>query len=768
MPYDLTGRLAAEPPPVRRTPADAGDTSDRLPAPTQHEVPSASRPDTAGSVDAVLYSVGCVDGARMARTLEFHRDELAGMYRREAVDAGWVASPLRAGRGCVILPVPQNTRLDLLEGLLVDLAIAYSLDLKPPFRVVAECEVDPVCQARPRFGRRANLGFARSSSERLSGGTIMDVESRLAELLLEWDERHRQGLDVPAGELCAACPDLAPLLAARIADLKAMSWADHGPHAGEGEAPDARCGTSPPGSRVADPPAGDVNVTAYAPLEYPADHTDAPVSSAGSSGGEPGDAQSVLGLLRSWVGRRPSGDQPANEGTPNGGHGELLADIKAHVEREMASGDARYRIQLDGLNGEVEGKSWSFVRCAWVGRHHSSDLLFTGADHSASRRHAVMVPDGRDWWIADLGSTNGTWVNATRVDARQVVRLTAGDVVQFGRLTFRVATLSPDYTRLAAGGVGRSVPPGIGVRVFGLALGEVRVFPPAVYRSLAVFPLHTDGRAKADYVLGDEAVAAGNVAIAEVSDQGTVPELRVVNRGGDPALFLEGEELRGGKQNRILNASVLVPPRSEVTVPVSCVEQGRWRRDVDHSSPSQTVCPPTLRFTLKSSVGQSLHEGRGHRSDQLAVWGDVRRQHDTLGVQSVTTSMSDSFTAFGAEIADACRFLPYVEGSSGLAVAIGPDLVSVDLFDRAETCRKVWGRLMSGVRLGELVAGRAGDAPGVDAVAGWIDAARLADWRPTPTVGGGQEYRADGGGWAGSALLADVALVHFSLVARPV
>jgi len=55
---------------------------------------------------------------------------------------------------------------------------------------------------------------------------------------------------------------------------------------------------------------------------------------------------------------------------------------------------------------------------------------------------------------------------------------------------------------------------------------------------------------------------------------GSVPDLLVDNRGDVRVLFLEGEELIGAKQNRILNTSVLVPAHSKIKIPVSCVEPG--------------------------------------------------------------------------------------------------------------------------------------------------------------------------------------------------
>ena len=49
----------------------------------------------------------------------------------------------------------------------------------------------------------------------------------------------------------------------------------------------------------------------------------------------------------------------------------------------------------------------------------------------------------------------------------------------------------------------------------------------------------------------------------------------MVNRSDDMVFVMDGEEVVGGKQNRIVNASFLIAPKSEVALPVSCVER-RW------------------------------------------------------------------------------------------------------------------------------------------------------------------------------------------------
>src|ERR1700722_19620721 len=103
-----------------------------------------------------------------------------------------------------------------------------------------------------------------------------------------------------------------------------------------------------------------------------------------------------------------------------------------------------------------------------------------------------------------------------------------------------------------------------------------------VGQSLTVFPLYAEAGKPVEYQLADEAIAAATVAVQEISEGGAVPELLVENTGDSRVLFLEGEELRGAKQNRILNTSILVPAKAKIKVPVSCVEQGRWRHTSRH------------------------------------------------------------------------------------------------------------------------------------------------------------------------------------------
>jgi hypothetical protein len=70
-----------------------------------------------------------------------------------------------------------------------------------------------------------------------------------------------------------------------------------------------------------------------------------------------------------------------------------------------------------------------------VGRGGQNDLVLDG-DEFASARHARIEMRGDGVWVQDLDSTNGTYVNGSRVAGAQ--RLDAGDVLRVGETDLRV------------------------------------------------------------------------------------------------------------------------------------------------------------------------------------------------------------------------------------------------------------------------------------------------------------------------------------------
>ena len=298
-----------------------------------------------------------------------------------------------------------------------------------------------------------------------------------------------------------------------------------------------------------------------------------------------------------------------------------------------------------------------------------------------------------------------------------------------------------------------------------VALPSLYVGDPIRYESLSVFPLFYNSNSKVEYRLSHLALADQSLLIEEVGRDGSVPDLLVENNSDVRVLFLEGEELLGAKQNRMVNTSVLVPAHSKIKIPVSCVEQGRWAYLSRYFAPSQSHSPAKLRRTLKASVSQSLKEQRGHVSDQTKVWGEVTTLQALHGVASETMSMSDTFEAHQLRIAVYQEALKYVNGATGLAVAIGEKVVASDLFDKPATCQLVWDRLLSGVVFDALEADRTNQHASLSDVEELLATTDAMNWVQATTVGDGEERRGESPqGDHASVLALEETVVHLSVI----
>lgn len=184
------------------------------------------------------------------------------------------------------------------------------------------------------------------------------------------------------------------------------------------------------------------------------------------------------------------------------------------------------------------------------------------------------------------------------------------------------------------------------------------------------------------------------VQVTEVSESGSVPHLRVTNALDVKLLLLDGQELVGAKQNRILNTDVLVPAGATLTIPVSCVEQGRWRSISPQFAPGKSASYRTRQAKMER-VHASLKQRQAHDADQAAVWQEVEaslRMSDAD--DSPTRALADAYARRERELDSFRSTLRLPDRTVGVAVFHGRAFRGIDLFDREATLREFWATLL--------------------------------------------------------------------------
>jgi hypothetical protein len=231
-------------------------------------------------------------------------------------------------------------------------------------------------------------------------------------------------------------------------------------------------------------------------------------------------------------------------------------------------------------------------------------------------------------------------------------------------------------------------------------VSTIEIGSAATAGNLALIPLLARSPAEpadpSGYLLYQQAHDMGLVSIAEVSEAGTVSELRVANRADRPILLVEGEVLLGMKQTRVLNLTILVPALTMLEVPVSCVESGRWRAVSGEATGKAAVnLAPSVRAAKTVTVARSMRGAYSFASDQGAVWAGVDRVLDRHGAQAPSRSYADLTTGGNSRMAGIASSLGPEPGQVGVIACVAGRVACVDVFDAPQVLAALWSGLVS-------------------------------------------------------------------------
>lgn len=299
------------------------------------------------------------------------------------------------------------------------------------------------------------------------------------------------------------------------------------------------------------------------------------------------------------------------------------------------------------------------------------------------------------------------------------------------------------------------------------ALERVEVAEPMQAGPLQVFGLRWHPPGELAYTTLDEALAGGQFQVTEISESGSVPTLRVVNKGLERVLMIAGEQLIGAKQNRVLNATIMVGPEAVLDVPVSCVEAGRWgyRSRSFHSKGSSSHSH--LRAMMSKQVSASYRTTGKPSSDQQQVWREVDRKLRAMGSSSGSSELEKVYDDHQASLREALVGVKVSEDWSGVAFAFGGRLAGLDLFDKPGTLTRLVPKLVRAYAIDAVEAPRTDRSVGRAEVESWLQSLVKASYERFDSPGLGDDFRIQANTAVGAGLIVDDHPVHVELFPEP-
>jgi hypothetical protein len=283
--------------------------------------------------------------------------------------------------------------------------------------------------------------------------------------------------------------------------------------------------------------------------------------------------------------------------------------------------------------------------------------------------------------------------------------------------------------------------------------------------ALTVFPLLGADKPGPRYLTLDEALAKNLAEVTEISAEGRVPELFFENKGDDPILLVDGEILVGAKQNRVLNLTILVRPKSRVTIPVSCVEQGRWSSSRPNFTSADHAMFAAAKAHKAEHVSATMRASGRRAGSQSAVWKDIEERLEKVGAASPTQAMNAAYEHRREHLERAVAAIKPIASQRGAVYLVNGKLAGIEVFDKAETYAKLAPKL---ARSYALDADASGEARKADPLVVSLTLARLKTLKieSYPGTDMGTDLRLADEALNGAALVAGEAVLHLEAFSK--
>lgn len=152
------------------------------------------------------------------------------------------------------------------------------------------------------------------------------------------------------------------------------------------------------------------------------------------------------------------------------------------------------------------------------------------------------------------------------------------------------------------------------------------------YENMTVVPILSDTNTPFDVLDLKEGLKMGLVKIEEC-DNSNIEQVKLKNNSISPLILLDGEEIAGSLQNRIISQTMIIAPKSEIKIPVNCSEKGRntYKSEFHYSNYMANSNTRRKKVYNKNKLRQNV------------VWSSIDDLEKDKNTCSKTNALRDSY-----------------------------------------------------------------------------------------------------------------------------
>jgi hypothetical protein len=228
-----------------------------------------------------------------------------------------------------------------------------------------------------------------------------------------------------------------------------------------------------------------------------------------------------------------------------------------------------------------------------------------------------------------------------------------------------------------------------------------RISGPYSGDNLSVYLIQSDDQDPREFMTLEQGFKEGLVKVTE-KDQAQVHELQVDNQSDYPLFLQEGDRLEGGKQDRTIVASLVIPPHSgKMAVPTFCIEAGRWvagsRGTSFRATGNYAYAPKAIRCAAK------INKDQGQVWKSVAVHKDAAAKAVSAGNRNTSLNemldspeiqkITDQLTAALDGVQDG------PDDTVGVAIVLNGKIEEVNIYPNHQVFQRLYPRLLQSYAL---------------------------------------------------------------------